>query len=365
MLNAFATRADSCSAMEVRIPARTRTITMPLRPALAPVFLALTAFAWLQLHGPAAAKGVETLGPACAALENPYRVAYVSWGGEVVNGLLCVLNTFFGILLAQPNGKDLIAYFLATLGPIFVLVPLLEETRPGRSVLLALPNLFGMAAQLRGAGVAIPGFFLLFTLGGVDTPLGSQESVERALVGTFVGFGIPSLRIISNQSPSALAMFQIFPLCAIGAASLWGTLCRLLVARPSTDSHRGAYMLAQTGFTLIAAISGYAHYTYFVPRLVDGGTAKLVELFIPQYGYPRTAPDLSEAVLDFIKWDFVCTAAAIVLGSIFTLSNGLDFAAFIVASVIAGPGAGCALLFALRENRIEQRRLAIQKLKKA
>ncbi|KZV77842.1 hypothetical protein EXIGLDRAFT_784711, partial [Exidia glandulosa HHB12029] len=94
---------------------------MPLRPTLAPVFIALTALAWLQLHGPAAAKGVETLGPACAAPENPYRVAYVSWGGDTVNGLLCVLNTFFGILLAQPNGKDLIAYFLATLGPIFVL----------------------------------------------------------------------------------------------------------------------------------------------------------------------------------------------------------------------------------------------------
>ncbi|KZV86036.1 hypothetical protein EXIGLDRAFT_232110, partial [Exidia glandulosa HHB12029] len=237
----------------------------------------------------------------------------------------------------------------------------------GRSVLLALPNLFGTAAQLRGAGVAIPGFFLLFTLGGVDTPLGSQESVERALVGTFVGFGIPSLRIISNQSPSALAMFQIFPLCAIGVASIWGTLRRL--ARPSTDpsgSHRGAYMLAQAGFTLIAAISGYSHYKYFVPRLMDGGAAALVELFIPQYGLfgeARTAPDLSEAVLDFIKWDFVCTAAAIVLGSIFTISHGLDFAAFIVASVIAGPGAGCALLFALRESRIEEHRLAIEKAK--
>ncbi|KZV91152.1 hypothetical protein EXIGLDRAFT_102618, partial [Exidia glandulosa HHB12029] len=256
-----------------------------------------------------------------------------------------------------------IAYFLATLGPIFVLVPLLEETRPGRSVLLALPNLFGMAAQLRGAGVAIPAYFLLFTLGGVDRPLGSRASVERALVGTFVGFGIPSLRIISNQSPSVLATFQIFPLCAIGAASLWGTLRRL--ARPSTDSHLGAYMLAQTGFALIAAISGYAHYKYFVPRLVDGGTAALVKLFIPQYAYPQTAPDLSEAVLDFIKWDFVCTAAAIVLGSMFTLSNGLDFAAFIVASVVAGPGAGCALLFALRESRIEERRPATEKATKA
>ncbi|KZV78630.1 hypothetical protein EXIGLDRAFT_737145 [Exidia glandulosa HHB12029] len=84
---------------------------MPLNPAFAPIFLTLTAFGWLQLHGPAATKGLEDLRPACAALENPYRVAYVSWGGKTVNGMLCVLNTFFATLLAQPDGKDLTAYY--------------------------------------------------------------------------------------------------------------------------------------------------------------------------------------------------------------------------------------------------------------
>ncbi|KZV91199.1 hypothetical protein EXIGLDRAFT_837318 [Exidia glandulosa HHB12029] len=343
---------------------------MPLNPAFAPIFLTLTAFGWLQLHGPAATKGLEDLRPACAALENPYRVVYVSWGGKTVNGMLCVLNTFFATLLAQPDGKDLTAYFLATFGPIFVLVPLLEATRPGRSILLALPNLFGMAAQLLGAGVAIPAYFLLFALGRADTSFGSQEGVERALVSTFVGFGIPSLRIISNQSPSALAVFQIFPLFAMGAGSLWGSLRR---ASRATGTQRGAYMLAQTGFTLIAALSGYAHYKYFVPRFLDAPMgAELVEFLKPQYslpfsgstGGPRAAPDLNEAVLDFIKWDFVCTAAAIVIGSIFTLNNGLDLAAFVLASVVAGPGAGCALLFALRESRIEEWRLAVENAKK-
>lgn len=333
---------------------------MPLPKSLAPVFLTLAAFGLLQLHGPAARSGREDLRPSCTAQDNPYRLPYTS--NAKINGILCILNTLFAVLLAQPDGKALTAYFMLGLGPLSVFLPQLEASRPGRSALLAAPTLIALGGQLAGAGFFMPLYGLFFVLGASNKPV-TQAGAERALLSTLAGFLIPTLRILGGQAPTTLATFQVFPLFVLGVGAAWN------VARRATfgeyHSPRVAYLLVQTSYVLVAAGSLYAQLQYAFPRLEGAGAGPLYQLFVPVYGrLHNVAPDLSAAAVDFIKWDHAISVAALGLLSLFTVDSVLDIVVFASVVVIAGPGAACALLLALRESRIEDERLAVKEAKK-
>ncbi|EJD35715.1 hypothetical protein AURDEDRAFT_117318 [Auricularia subglabra TFB-10046 SS5] len=248
------------------------------------------------------------------------------------------------------------------LGPLSVFLPQLEAGRPGRSVLLAAPTLIAMGGQLAGAGFFMPLYGMFFALGASDKPV-PQAAAERALLSTLAGFLIPTLRILSGQSPNTLATFQVFPIFVLGVGSVWNIARR--AAFGDYHNPRVAYLLVQTAYALIAVGSLYAQLQYAFPRLEGDGGAALHQLFVPVYGrLHNIAPDLSAAAVDFIKWDHAISAAALGLLSIFTIDSVLDIVVFASVVVIAGPGAACALLLALREARLEEQRLAIKEAKK-
>ncbi|KAH7103468.1 hypothetical protein BKA62DRAFT_696997 [Auriculariales sp. MPI-PUGE-AT-0066] len=333
---------------------------MPLPKALAPIFLLVASLAWSVLHGPAASTGVSLLKPGCATAENPYRISYSAW--PKINGLLCVLNTFFATILAQPVGKAVAEHFLLGVGPLLVLVPTLESSRwygfP-YALLLSVPNVSSLLSQVLGAGFVLPVYFLVFVLAVQPTsktrPVQPMDA-ERALVQLVLGYLIPSRNILVGQSPRALAIFQIFPVVCIGVGATYNLVRKTFPPQAGEASARASFRNVSIAYAICAATSAWAHFRVLLPHLRAGSVA-LSTLLVPQHSRPfrgptDVAPTLAAAVIDFLKWDYLLCVGSLAFASLFVMEEFIDVVALLGLTAAAGPGAGLAAVYYLREKRI-------------
>lgn len=289
-----------------------------------------------------------------------------------------------GVAGADPFQRIQVGYFLLTLLPLLY-VWTVEAYRNGNYLrpFVTLPVLFTAAAQLVGFGKVAPLYFLLSVAFTSTTKFGRPipSPVAKALLpATLLGFLLPSVLMLlpraagdTSGMSAQLALASLWQPSPIYVAILTWTLAKaieLTSAKPVTPLHLEVLETKdlaplKMGYTAVITVMALMHAAVVWWASAPEAMARLLDAF---FGLPAPAAvEMAGAAGDlygFFKWDFVLTAAAMLVWSLYsvfelrragyvtTATAGRAGVAVLAGQVVVGPGATYAGLAAWREHVI-------------
>ena len=270
-----------------------------------------------------------------------------------IDGLLCVLVTFFQSNFDNPDTLPFTADFMASFATPIALT-FIEAARSGRSTLLAFPAILGVSYQIRGAGFTFPLFWLALILSGharMDRAAAriNQARAEAALFAMFIGFAVPSALLLTLQDPTVTALWQFFP------GWMWLAESGHIFFRPPSRFHTSGYWTVQATFAFTFLLSAISHIAVVWPA--RDNLALLRDLYVPPILTPDPATiNLQSATNVLLQWDAVFTLGSSLLGTLWFASNTKQVALItlwnVFATVVVGPGAAVSGVLLWREWRL-------------
>lgn len=277
----------------------------------------------------------------------PYKLSYTGHAG--VDDQLCILVAFFSHSL-QPRSFPFTAHFALNIAPIAAF-PFIEAARTGRPFLLnaLFTTVMWIACQLFTGGVTLPLYWALFVAAGALRPGKVAAGYAQGTVfGFLVGFLLPTLAMLKYNDPYLTAFWQPFPVWVLLAQRAF------VLLSPSTATVKGSKRTVQGLYTFIFLISAAGHVAHVWPLL--GDMDALRKFFIPFVATPGQAIQDDEAAMNFLQWDGVFIFGSSILSSLWFARDSGEVLLLAIwnaaASVLLGPGAALAVVYAWREGRV-------------
>jgi hypothetical protein len=268
-----------------------------------------------------------------------------------VDKVLCALVAFF-LESFKPRNETFTSYLVVHLAPV-VLFGFVEAARNGRSWIISSPMavLFGLGYQLLTGAVVLPLYWLTFIVSGAYKSSGNVDlrHARGTAFALLVGLTVPSIGMIATHDPAWTALWQAIPLL------FWITQRVYLLIQPTTiSSNLSGTPTIRSLYLGLVAVGAIVHFMIVLPNL--GNIGLLQRTFVPHIfvvGQPTT---VAQAVLNFLQWDLVFIAGAAMLASLWFARNAKEVAVLalwnVLASLVFGPGAALAAVYAWREGTI-------------
>lgn len=269
-----------------------------------------------------------------------------------LNSLFCILVNFFTVASESLATRLLLLEFAPLILICNVIMSFMGSDSQSK-LILKYPWFFGALYQLIGAGVLIPFYFYAAVASTRDKPgdkvvfrtrCQSVEKMRAVLPANLIGYILPTIASIVPASKTshayALAIWQMFPLY-VGA--LEAILSRCAFSSPidpvgDVEKHRTRGMIQghlrstmDVVVTISAASHWYCCYQIYTSRSLAASS------MLPNWKQGT----LSQAVYNFLFFDFLCVLAATCLLLRYTGSMARrDWWALATRCLTLGPAAG-------------------------
>lgn len=294
------------------------------------------------------------------------------------------LDKFLGFFVAfftpglgglDPAGRMQMMAFLADFIPLQAIL-MIEGIRRGNRFTVAhlLPNVCGVLAQTLGAGLVYPVYFFLHYIQSplekyhaADNRLTQMGPVKTILPTIAISYIVPTLGMffatgLANRQWINGVFWQAFPIYSALVHRLLSRTC----VKDTTDedkvsNHRAdmPYLRNVYAVTGIASALAYLYVRFRSP-------VPLFDVFFKGTAEPKAALSLVQGIARFLRYDQISTFGA---GTIWTLLSFKDLkrekkietswtriiGIFTGTTLLAGPGAAMAVMWAWREEALAER----------
>ncbi|KAK7043801.1 hypothetical protein VNI00_008413 [Paramarasmius palmivorus] len=293
--------------------------------------------------------------PACPAVSlgsaTPYRIAYSGIDG--VDKALCTLVAVFHGALDNETGRKFLQYFLTQGGPVMAMVSL-EGCRRNRHILFAFPIIYGILMQVVSFGATFSFYWAPFIASGAATVAGSKDTIvskadaQAIVFGQLIGFGIPTVAMVTMTDPSVTALWQFVPVIASALASVH------LLFRSRVKHSQSGWTDIRNMYIVMFILGAITHLVMVVPKVKGAGVEGLKNFFIPAPTDSSTG--MEQLVLNLLQYDMLFGMGSSLLATFWFAHNTQQFRAIqmwiIAALPILGPGATFAAIALWRESRL-------------
>lgn len=329
-------------------------------------------------HCPAPVLGNPAVPGAGIGAYHPYT------GNHELDRIACVLTNFFSIVLTPPLRVATVPLILALPVPWFAVLLDAAALFPNSHTLaIGVPAILGVLMQLKGAGLALPLYWLFSLLSRVRSRAEGRpasrpdnSSITAAMLGITIGVVIPSIAMIFHTTFGVIMLWQFFPFyCAIiQAVSLSFTSSSTSRAQQSAKRNlpdQKAYWTIQTVYLAMAAVAAFGHIP-FVRAILSSSypLARFKEAMAPYpyvFEYSTLEALLSFAARNefqrFLQWDgiFIGLSAWLAGAWSWAFADVFTFIWAVMCSVfcgaVLGPGALLAYPYMVQSWEDEQGRM--------
>ena len=296
-------------------------------------------------------------------------------GSAPVDQIACILVEFFTVALSPPI-DNYVVNLLGSLAVVFFTVLLDAGGRFGNGALaIGIPLIAGVAGQLKGAGLALPIYWLFSFFGqttGNSLRRPSAIAVEAMLFASIVGIVVPTTLMLFRLTPELIAAWQPFPIYVALAQTLYlAVFSRTKNSSGPEGTTRKApnarvYLLTQSAFFTLSAVATLHHIPFLFSIVASPNPlATLKHFLIPSLQPPSHNPDLHANALRFLQWDGIFIMLSTWLAGAWSWAFGdvKSFIAAVIGSVlggaILGPGVAVAGVWMWKEWRDENARIKL------
>ncbi|KAG8851391.1 hypothetical protein FRB96_009228 [Tulasnella sp. 330] len=329
-----------------------------------PVFVALSILGGYVLH--AHLSGSE----GSLALEMN-GVKYSSTGIGPIDTIMDILVTFFTHSVTPGSMIRTFGYeFWANLA-IFVAILETEAVRTGASAWLKWTAIWGVLYQIAGGGMIVPIYNMVF-LSLYPSPTSRGSAITAAgsngvLFGLLFGYAPSIIGMYALATPREFALFQFMPIYVGVLRYIYISITGSSNGKPLTKNQTTeGYHATLRNFILLSIVSSFIHIRYVLLPIISHPTpmAYFEAFYVPSISIPSPAvTTAATAVHHFLQWDYILILGPTFLAGIwdFDIIKKVQLTAwFIQASVVLGPGAALAGVWAYREKVMQEYRMKMK-----
>ncbi|KAH7102320.1 hypothetical protein BKA62DRAFT_700039 [Auriculariales sp. MPI-PUGE-AT-0066] len=326
-----------------------RALPLVIFPALGAV-----AFSIVMGHLNGLALQINASGAQCPAQglgTTAIRRTYT--GLDVIDKALCTVVAVFTENLG-PNVLEFTHYWLST-GAVTFIFPAVEASRRGTSlpnIILALPVLVLLVAQVATIAVVLPFYWTVFLVSGQQR--GSKDSfiteshAESMIVATLLGLVPSTILMLSVKSPLTIAIWQLCPLYFFLVQHWY-----LRVVRPPGSKSPSGFDILQAFYACLFVLAARVHFKVITKYLANPAAA--LAFFKPPV-QPNLTASMSTQTLNFLQWDSIFAQASCILASFWFADSPKTLLImvgwYIIAVPLVGPFAGFIAVLVWRELKL-------------